>query len=64
MEDGIVEDVDVNNLIDTGKVYYIPDREVVREKCETTKLRIVYDASSKTLGPSLSVWKESHVYCL
>ena len=35
-------------------MYYIPHREVIKEKRETTKLRIVYDAGSKRGGPSLN----------
>ena len=37
---------DVKNVT-PGTVHYIPQREVVREDKSTTKLRIVYDASSK-----------------
>ena len=50
---GIVEIVDdtepKNNLI-----HYLPHHPVVREDKTTTKLRIVYDASAKTCGPSLN----------
>ena len=53
-KEGIVEDVDVRNLTDVGKVYYIPHREVLKESRETTKLRVVYDAGSKLDGPSLN----------
>ena len=53
LEWGIVEVVDdaepQNNLI-----HYLPHHPLVREDKTTTKLRIVYDASAKTCGPSLN----------
>jgi len=53
LERGIVEVVD-----DTGSqnnlTHYLPHHPVVREDKSTTKLRIVYDASAKTCGPSLN----------
>ena len=40
---------------EVGAVHYIPHREVVREERDTTKLRIVYDASAKMKNkPSLN----------
>ena len=36
------------------KVYYMPHTCVVREKKETTKVRIAYDVSAKTIGLSLN----------
>eukprot|EP00794_Sanderia_malayensis_P000965 gene965-biopygen216 len=44
-EKGIVEVADKES---TGKVFYLPHKEVIRETAETTKLRIVFDASAKT----------------
>ena len=41
---GIIENVGVEP---PGKVHYLPHREVVRSDKQTTKLRIVFDASSK-----------------
>ena len=53
LKGGIVEIVNdtesQNNLI-----HYLPRHPVVREDKTTTKLRIVYDASAKTCGPSLN----------
>ena len=40
-----------------GKVHYLPHHTVIRHDKETTKLRIVYDASARSGGPSLN-------YCL
>ena len=39
-----------------GKVYYIPRHEVIRVDKETTKLRVVYDASARAgkNSPSLN----------
>lgn len=45
-EEGIVENVN-NKIYDAGRVHYIPHREVIRPDKDTTKVRIVYDASAK-----------------
>ena len=44
LEQGIVERVN-NDAV--GKEFYIPHKPVVRESAETTKTRIVYDASAR-----------------
>ena len=45
---GIIEEVSENDIVDnTGNTYYSPHREVIRTDRQTTKLRVVYDASSK-----------------
>ena len=33
--------------VPTGREFYIPHKAVIRENAETTKLRIVYDASAR-----------------
>ena len=48
---GIVETVSSD---DATHVHYLPHREVVRSDKQTTKLRIVFDASAKRDGPSLN----------
>ena len=48
---GIVETVSSDAAT---HVHYFPHREVVRSDKQTTKLRIVFDASAKRDGPSLN----------
>ena len=48
---GIVEIVDKEDVGEIGKVHYIPHHGVIRRDKQTTKLRIVYDASAKSSGP-------------
>ncbi|XP_065060233.1 uncharacterized protein LOC135687567 [Rhopilema esculentum] len=52
LNSGVVEKVEDTELCSApvGSVYYNPHREVVREERQTTKLRVVYDASSKQNG--------------
>ena len=38
----------------SGKIYYIPHHAVIRRDKKTTNLRIVYDASARSGGPSLN----------
>ena len=44
-----------------GKEYYIPHKPVIRESAESTKMRIVYDASAKSAcsSPSLNEYLET-----
>ena len=49
---GIIEEVSESSAL--GETHYIPHHPVIRDDHSTTKLRIVFDASSKTDGPSLN----------
>lgn len=51
-EEGIIEKAP--NSAKEGKEYYIPHKPVIRENPETTKLRVVYDASASKNGVSLN----------
>lgn len=51
---GIVEIVDEKDVGEMGKVHYMPHHAVIRRDKQTTKLRILYDASAKSSGPSLN----------
>uniref|UniRef100_A0A7I4YFT2 Integrase catalytic domain-containing protein n=1 Tax=Haemonchus contortus TaxID=6289 RepID=A0A7I4YFT2_HAECO len=46
---GFIEEVD-ERVVNTHRVYYIPHQAVYKESSSTTKLRIVFDASSKVRG--------------
>ena len=51
---GIVEPV-INQTTDKLlKIHYLPHHAVVRHTKDTTKLRVVYDASARSSGPSLN----------
>jgi len=52
LDKGIIERV--NSEGDEDNTHYLPHHCVVREDKQTTKLRIVYDASAKQDGPSLN----------
>ena len=45
---GIVEPVEQGTNNGVGKVHYLPHHEVIRVDKDTTKLRIVYDASARS----------------
>ena len=47
---GVVEMVENDDISKPGEIHTLPHREVIRENKETTKLRIVYDASSERPG--------------
>ena len=51
---GIVEVVDQSEVTPYIQTHYLSHHAVLREDKATTKLRIVYDASAKTCGPSLN----------
>lgn len=50
LQNGIAEAVDGTTC--SGKIYYMPHRPVYREEKITTKMRIVFDASSSEAGLS------------
>ena len=55
MQHGIVEIVEDDNPDeDRGKVHYMPHHAVVRHDKDTTKVRVVYDGSARSDGPSLN----------
>ena len=49
-----VELVNETDVKSPGEVHYLPHKEVVRNDKDTTKLRVVYDASARNNGPSLN----------
>ena len=53
-ENGIVEKVDEKSQCQNNE-YYIPHKAVVREAAETTKVRIVYDASATSSSKNVSL---------
>ena len=46
----VIELVETEQAVEPGTVHYLPRREVVRMDRKTTKLRMVFDASSKCPG--------------
>ena len=62
--DGIIESVNRYEIVNLGKVHYIPHRDIIKDR-ETTKTRIVYDASAKPRNnPSLNDCLEKGPYQL
>ena len=53
-ERGIIEEVDSHDVSTVGKTYYMPHQVVIRDDKETSRARIVYDASAKKIGASLN----------
>jgi hypothetical protein len=53
IKSGVVESAN-DVLVPVGNVHYLPHREVIREDKNTTKVRVVYDASAKGSGTSLN----------
>ena len=52
---GILEDVDFSQPTTVGRVHYLPHHPVVRKDKSTSRVRIVYDASSKATSDSPSL---------
>ena len=48
INDGIVERVNETDVLEPSEVYFIPHQAVIRKHAASTRLRIVFDASSKT----------------
>ena len=55
LQSGIIEQVDGAKRPDVGRVHYLPHHGVVRRDALTTKLRVVFDASSKPSSDSPSL---------
>ena len=51
---GIVEVVESKNDLSSDRIHYLPHHAVIRRDKETGKLCVVYDASAKEQGPSLT----------
>ena len=47
MKRGVIEEVPEDEEVDVGDVTYLPHRAVIREDKQSTKVRIVFDASAK-----------------
>jgi len=61
-KEGIVEKVPKEEIIKaTNKIHYLPHQAVVRQHAETTKVRIVYDASAKQSKSSPSLNESLHI---
>ena len=54
LQQGIVEEVCQPDGGIPGRVHYLPHHAVVRKDKDTTKVRVVYDASAKATGCSLN----------
>ena len=55
INESIIEKVEETETSEKGKGFYLPHRPVIRESAETTKIRIVYDASAKPNKDSASL---------
>ena len=51
---GIVEVVKNPSDGELGRIHYLPHHPVIREDKQSTRIRIVYDASVRSNGPSLN----------
>ena len=53
LERGIIEEVG-DSEVTSNVIHYLPHHAVIRHDKETTKVRVVYDASARSSGPSLN----------
>ena len=53
LDKGIIERVEDSDET-PGMIHYLPHHAVIRQDKETTKVRVVYDASARSNGPSLN----------
>ena len=49
-----MEPVENQSSVEIPEVHYLPHHAVVRKDKATTKLRVVYNASARSNGPSLN----------
>jgi len=54
LDSGVIEPVPDSEVKPVGQVHYLPHRPVIRYDRSTTKIRMVFDASSKSNGTSLN----------
>ena len=54
LSNGIVEVIEKPGEGEVGKIHYIPHHAVIRKDKNTTKLRVVYNASTRSGGPALN----------
>ena len=54
LDKGVVEFVTDSSVVDGDRIHYLPHHCVIRQDKDASKLRIVYDASARSTGPSLN----------
>ena len=54
IKNDIVQTVELPERVEGNRVHYLPHHAVVKHDKDTTKVRVVYDASAKMTGPSLN----------
>ena len=54
IEKSVMQRVEPHTCESGRKLHYLPHQAVVRQNKETTKVRVVYDASAQSTGPSLN----------